>query len=228
LIGLRPLAKLRCMTKRATWFTLGSLVLALGAAAGCKKETKKAEETPPAEEAKQAPATPEQPATPTEQPAAGGSEQPAAAGGASAVAEMKPASGSKVAGTVTFTEKDGKTEVAIDLTGLKPGDHGIHIHEKGDCSAPDAKSAGDHFNPAKAPHGAPDAAQHHAGDLGNITAGEDGTVKKTVTVDFLTVAEGEKSAVGRAVIVHEKADDLKSQPAGNAGARVACGVVAKK
>jgi Cu-Zn family superoxide dismutase len=220
LIGISPVAKLRPMTKRATWFILGSLVLALGAA-GCKKDKKKAEETPPtAEEGKQPPA--EQP--PAEQPPA---EQPAAAG-ATAVAEMKSASGSKVTGTVTFTEKDGKTEVAIDLKGLKPGDHGIHIHEKGDCSAPDGKSAGDHFNPAKAQHGAPDAPMHHAGDLGNITAGEDGTAQKTVTVDFLTVADGEKSAVGRAVIVHEKQDDLKSQPAGNAGARVACGVVAKK
>lgn len=222
MIGLSPLATLRPMTKRATWFTLGSLVLALGAT-GCKKDSKKAEETPPTEEGKQPPA--EQPATPTEQPTG---EQPAAAGGATAVAEMKSASGSTVTGTVTFTEKEGKTEVAIDLKGLKPGDHGIHIHEKGDCSAPDAKSAGDHFNPAKAPHGAPDAPQHHAGDLGNITAGEDGVAQKTVTVDFLTVAEGEKSAVGRAVIVHEKQDDLKSQPAGNAGARVACGVVSKK
>ena len=141
---------------------------------------------------------------------------------------MKAASGSKVTGTVTFTEKDGKTEVAFDLKGLKPGDHGVHIHEKGDCSAPDGKSAGDHFNPAKVAHGAPDAPAHHAGDLGNLTAGEDGVAQKTVTVDFLTVAEGEKSAVGRAVIVHEKADDMKSQPAGNAGARVACGVVTNK
>ena len=222
MIGIRPLATLRSMTKRATWFILGSLVLALGTA-GCKKE-KKAEEPAPAEEAKQPPA--EQP--PAEQPPA---EQPPGeqpTGGATAVAEMKSASGSKVTGTVTFSEKDGKTEVAIDLKGLKPGDHGIHIHEKGDCSAPDGKSAGDHFNPAKAPHGAPDAPQHHAGDLGNITAGEDGVAQKTVTVDFLTVADGEKSAVGRAVIVHEKQDDMKSQPAGNAGARVACGVVAKK
>jgi superoxide dismutase, Cu-Zn family len=210
------------MTKRATWFILGSLVLALGAA-GCKKDTKKAEETPPTEEGKQ-PATETPPATPpaTETPPA------SETAGATAVAEMKSASGSKVTGTVTFTEKDGKTEIAVDLKGLKPGDHGMHIHEKGDCSAPDAKSAGDHFNPAKAQHGAPDAPQHHAGDLGNLTAGEDGVAQKTVTVDFLTVAEGEKSAVGRAVIVHEKADDMKSQPAGNAGARVACGVVAKK
>ncbi|HEU5057797.1 MAG TPA: superoxide dismutase family protein [Kofleriaceae bacterium] len=215
------------MTKRATWFILGSLLLALGAA-GCKKDKKKADETPPTEEGKQ-PAGETPPATET--PPAGETpptaETPPAAG-ASAVADMKSASGSKVTGTVTFTEKDGKTEVAFDLKGLEPGDHGVHIHEKGDCSAPDAKSAGDHFNPDKAPHGAPDAPKHHAGDLGNLTAGEDGVVQKTVTVDFLTVADGEKSAVGRAVVVHEKADDMKSQPAGNAGARIACGVVTKK
>ena len=115
-----------------------------------------------------------------------------------------------------------------NLVPIEPGDHAIHIHEKGDCSAPDAKSAGDHFNPTKAPHGAPDAPQHHAGDLGNLTAGEDGVAQKTVTVDFVTVADGEKSAVGKAVVVHEKPDDMKSQPAGNAGARISCGVVARK
>ena len=202
------------MTKRSTWFILGGLLLAL---AGCKKDKKAAEDTPPVEEAKTPPTEPTTP-EPTEAPAAG----------ATASAEVKAASGSSVSGTVTFAEKEGKTEIAVDLKGLKPGDHGFHIHEKGDCSAPDATSAGDHFNPGKHPHGAPDAPQHHGGDLGNLTAGEDGSVQTTLTVDFLTVAEGESSVVGRAVVVHEKPDDMKSQPAGNAGPRIGCGVVAQK
>jgi Cu-Zn family superoxide dismutase len=145
-----------------------------------------------------------------------------------AVAAMKPASGSKVAGTVSFAEKDGKVEVTVELSGLTPGDHGFHIHDKGDCSAPDATSAGGHFNPDAIDHGAPTAMPHHAGDFGNLTAGADGTVKTKITVDFITLAAGPKSAVGRGVIVHEKADDLKTQPTGNAGARVACGVVTAK
>ena len=223
------------MKTRAKWWSAAGLLAAVAivGAPGCKKE-KKAEpaptepapagETPPTTPpAATDPATAGQPGSGTEAPAAGSEQQ-----AASAVAELKPASGSEVSGTVTFTEKDGKVEVAVDLKGLKPGDHGFHIHEKGDCSAPDAKSAGDHFNPDKKDHGAPGAPAHHAGDLGNLTVGEDGTVKTTTTVDFLSLADGANSAVGKAVIVHEKADDLKSQPAGNAGARLACGVVEKK
>jgi superoxide dismutase, Cu-Zn family len=144
---------------------------------------------------------------------------------ATGVAEIKPTKGNKVSGTVTFNEKDGKTEVVVDLKGLTPGEHGFHVHETGDCSAPDAKSAGDHFNPDKAEHGAPDAAAHHTGDLGNVTADKSGAAKVTTTVDFLTVNAGPHSVVGKAVIVHCNADDLKSQPAGNAGPRVGCGVV---
>jgi len=219
------------------------LLVAVAVAGGpaCKKEKKAGDEpaptepsaqTPPAGETPPATPPPADPAagqppageTPPGEPAAGDP----AAGGATAAAELKSASKSKVTGTVTFTEKDGKVEMAVDLQGLTPGEHGFHIHEKGDCSAPDAKSAGDHFNPDKKDHGAPDAPAHHAGDFGNLTAGDDGTVKTSMSVDFITLADGPNSAVGKAVIVHEKADDLKSQPAGNAGARVACGIVEKK
>jgi len=239
LIGRGQLDTLPGMTIRANWWSTVGLLVAVAAAGapGCKKQ-KKAEEPPPAAEpaaqtppaetppAETPPATP--PATTSgDQPATTSGDQPAAGGG-SGVAEMKPASKSKVSGTVTFTEKDGKVEVAVDLKGLKPGEHGFHIHEKGDCSSPDAKSAGDHFNPDKKDHGAPDAPVHHAGDLGNLTVDKDGNVKTTTTVDFLTLGDGPNSAIGKAVIVHEKQDDLKSQPAGNAGARVACGVVEKK
>ncbi|HLU65946.1 MAG TPA: superoxide dismutase family protein [Kofleriaceae bacterium] len=213
------------MTNQATWKLFSAIALAAAlAAAGCKKDEKPAGEQPATGTETEAPTA----ETPPEQPT--GEETPAAGEAQTAAAELKPAEGSKVSGTVTFTEKDGQVEVALDLQGLTPGDHGFHVHENGDCSAPDFKSAGDHFNPAGDPHGSPDdpAAKHHAGDFGNITAGEDGTVKTTKTVDFITVAEGERSVVGRAVVVHEKADDLKSQPSGDAGGRIACGVVEKK
>src|SRR6185436_567853 len=96
----------------------------------------------------------------------------------------------------TFVEADGGVEVTISVEGLTPGDHGWHVHEKGDCSAPDAKSAGDHFNPEKHQHGAPDAAEHHAGDFGNVTAGKDGKATKTFTMKGVTVKEGPTSVVG--------------------------------
>jgi Cu-Zn family superoxide dismutase len=130
-----------------------------------------------------------------------------------------------VSGTVEFVEKDGGVLVTAHVTGLAPGDHGFHIHEKGDCSAPDGASAGGHFNPSGHPHGAPDAAAHHEGDLGNLTAGADGKADKTLTLTDVTLGDGANSAVGKGFIIHEKADDFTTQPTGNAGARVACGVI---
>jgi Cu-Zn family superoxide dismutase len=141
-----------------------------------------------------------------------------------AVAVMNPLGSSGVSGTVTFTKTDGGVRIQAQLKGLKPGDHGFHIHEFGDCSAPDGTSAGGHFNPAGAPHAGPHDAQRHAGDMGNVAAGADGTA----TIDYVDAQasfEGATSILGRGVIVHEKADDLKTQPTGNAGGRVACGVI---
>jgi superoxide dismutase, Cu-Zn family len=131
----------------------------------------------------------------------------------------------KVKGTVEFKEVDGGVEVTANLEGLKKGDHGFHIHEKGDCSAPDAKSAGGHFNPSNHKHGAPDADEHHEGDLGNITAGKDGKATKTFTMKGITLGDGDTSVVGKGFIIHDKADDMKTQPTGNAGDRVGCGVI---
>jgi superoxide dismutase, Cu-Zn family len=139
--------------------------------------------------------------------------------------ELAPASKSKVKGTATFVEVDGGVEVTINVEGLKAGDHGWHVHEKGDCSAPDATSAGDHFNPANHKHGAPDGDERHAGDFGNLTAGKDGKATKTLTMKGVTLDDGAGSIVGKALIVHDKKDDLKTQPSGNSGARVACGVI---
>ena len=217
------------MMTSTKWISLVGLSLALAATPGCKKKSNStsAPAAAAADAAAAAPATPPAAADAAAAAEAAG-DAGAAAGPATAVAEVKSASGSKVKGTVTFTETDGKTEVAVDLSGLKPGKHGFHVHETGDCSAPDAKSAGGHFNPDKTQHGAPDAKVHHAGDLGNITADKKGNAKTTMTVDFLTVNDGPHSVVGHAVVVHGKADDLKSQPSGAAGPRVGCGVIEKK
>jgi Cu-Zn family superoxide dismutase len=141
-----------------------------------------------------------------------------------AVAVLNPLGSSGVSGTVTFTKAEGGVRVQAQIKGLKPGDHGFHVHEFGDCSAPDGASAGGHFNPAGTPHAGPHDAQRHAGDMGNVTAGADGSA----TVDYVDKQasfEGPNSVLGRGVIVHDKADDLKTQPTGNAGGRVACGVV---
>jgi Cu-Zn family superoxide dismutase len=150
-------------------------------------------------------------------PAAG-----AAAG--SATASLAPTQGSTVRGTVTFEPSGDGLHVTAHIEGLTPGDHGFHLHQNGDCSAPDGSSAGDHWNPTQQPHGAPDAAQHHAGDLGNITADASGMAHVDKTVQGIGLT-GTQSVVGRAVIVHAKPDDLKTQPSGNAGPRLACGVV---
>lgn len=141
-------------------------------------------------------------------------------------AAIEARSGSSVKGEAVFSEIGGKVHVVITVTGATPGLHAVHAHETGDCSAPDAKSAGSHFNPdgAAHKHGAPDAAEHHAGDFGNMDVGANGTGIIDLTTSSITVTSGPRSVVGRSIIVHEKVDDF-SQPVGNAGARVGCGVI---
>ena len=141
-----------------------------------------------------------------------------------ATAVLSPTKGNTVAGLVTFTKVEGGVKIVADVTGLTPGKHGFHIHEFGDCSAPDGASAGGHFNPSHGEHGAPDAATRHAGDFGNLEADEAGKAHYE-RVDSVISLEGADSIIGHGVIVHEKADDLKTQPTGNAGPRVACGVI---
>ena len=162
-------------------------------------------------------------------PLAGGAPANPPAGGepakaARAAADLAPTQGSTVAGRVVFSADKGGVRVVADITGLTPGVHGFHIHDKGDCSAPDATSAGGHFNPGAKPHGAPGAGEHHSGDLGNITADADGKAHLDAVFSFLMLA-GSDSIVGRGLIVHAAPDDLKTQPTGNAGGRVACGVI---
>ena len=140
-----------------------------------------------------------------------------------AIAILHSASGSKVTGTVTFTKTGDAVQVVADITGLTPGKHAFHIHEFGDCSAADASTAGTHFNPMNKPHGAPDAAEHHVGDMGNLEADSTGKAHLELKSNLLKFS-GENSILGRSVIVHDKVDDW-SQPVGNAGGRVACGVI---
>jgi superoxide dismutase, Cu-Zn family len=141
-----------------------------------------------------------------------------------AICVLQPTKGNNVTGTVTFTKTDNGIKVVADLQGLGKGKHGFHIHEYGDCSSADASSAGGHFNPANKAHGGPTDIYRHAGDMGNITADDSGKAHLEYTDPQLTF-EGEYSIIGRAVVIHKNEDDLKSQPAGNAGARVACGVI---
>ncbi len=147
----------------------------------------------------------------------------------SAMAVLSPTSGSSAHGVVTFVRKgDGTTLVTANLSGFKPDSlHGMHIHERGDCSARDASSAGDHFNPTGSAHGAPESAQHHAGDLGNVEANHAGQVYEIFEVPDGAFGTGEDSIIGRGLIVHAERDDFSSQPAGNAGARLACGMITR-
>jgi superoxide dismutase, Cu-Zn family len=146
------------------------------------------------------------------------------AGKASATIESKSAS--TVTGTATFEEvSTGGVQVHVHIEKAPPGTHGLHIHEKGDCSDPEAKSAGGHFNPAGNPHAGPMDTKRHAGDLGNIEIKADGTGDLDITSDLVTVKAGANSVVGRSVVFHEKEDDLKTQPTGNAGGRLGCGVI---
>jgi superoxide dismutase, Cu-Zn family len=141
-----------------------------------------------------------------------------------AICVVQPLGGSKVAGKVIFTQMREGVEVNAEITGLTPGEHGFHVHEFGDCSMADGVCAGAHFNPTGAPHGGPDSAQRHAGDLGNVKADASGkAIYKRV--DNMLSLSGPNSIVGRSIIVHAAPDDLKTQPSGNAGARVGCGVI---
>ena len=141
-----------------------------------------------------------------------------------AIAVLHPTDGNNVRGTVTFTQVGERVKVVADIEGLAPGKHGFHLHEYGDCSSKDGAAAGGHFNPAKMPHGAQSDTQRHAGDLGNIEADQSGKVH----IDFadpVMKLDGSSSIIGRGVIVHAQPDDFKTQPTGNAGARLACGVI---
>jgi Cu-Zn family superoxide dismutase len=144
-----------------------------------------------------------------------------------ATATLAPTQGNTAAGMVTFTQQGDKVTVSAKVTGLTPGKHGFHVHEKGDCSAPDATSAGAHFNPTNKPHGSPNAPDHHAGDVPMLEADASGSATLMTDLAGLAIGSGATDIVGKSVVVHKDPDDYKTQPAGNSGARVACGVINK-
>lgn len=143
-----------------------------------------------------------------------------------ATAGLKPTKGNKTHGEVTFEQVGNKVRVTAQVIGLKPNqEHGFHVHEAGDCSSGDGMSAKGHFNPHGKPHGHYSSGDRHAGDMPNLKADAKGRARLTIELDTITVTPGPASVVGRGLIVHAQPDDYKSQPVGNAGARLACAVI---
>jgi superoxide dismutase, Cu-Zn family len=144
-----------------------------------------------------------------------------------ATALLEARSGSGVSGRVDLTESGGQLRAHVELAGFAPNsEHGFHIHDKGDCSAADAASAGGHYNPDGTVHGRAGVVPHHAGDLPSLAADASGKVRADVLLAGVTLAPGPNSIVGRSLVVHRDRDDFTTQPAGNSGPRVACGVIA--
>jgi Cu-Zn family superoxide dismutase len=143
-----------------------------------------------------------------------------------ATAGLHPTAGNKAAGEVTFEQlPDGRLRVTAQVIGLAPNqEHGFHIHEVGDCSSGDGMSAKGHFNPYGKPHGPP-GAEHHAGDMPSLKADGRGRAQLQAELDVVTLKPGPANIIGRAVIVHARPDDYSTQPTGNSGARIACGVI---
>ena len=141
-------------------------------------------------------------------------------------AEMNPTSNSNVTGTVVFEKTDDGVKMVVELSGLTPGEHAIHLHEYGDCSATDGTSAGGHWAPEGNKHGKRGEGEFHRGDLDNFTADDDGSAFFERTIEDWTIGGSESTnIIGKSVIVHEGADDYTSQPSGASGPRVACGVI---
>lgn len=149
----------------------------------------------------------------------------APAGGPAASAQLEGRSGAQVSGSVNFTAEGGGVRVLAQVRGLSPGEHGFHVHEVGDCSAPDATSAKGHFNPAGKPHGHHGGSERHAGDMPNLVADGYGNASLSARLDQLSLTEGPSGILRRSVVIHADPDDYKSQPAGNSGKRIACGVI---
>jgi Cu-Zn family superoxide dismutase len=142
--------------------------------------------------------------------------------------ELKDTEGTKV-GTAILEEGDGGVTIHVEAANLPEGAHGFHIHEKAVCEQPDFESAGGHFNPADTNHGFDDPDGPHAGDLPNLEVGEDGSVYEDFTAEGVTLEKGEDNSLldgdGTALVIHADADDNKSQPSGDSGDRIACGVI---
>jgi Cu-Zn family superoxide dismutase len=195
--------------------TLGLLV----ACGGGATEPPAAPPPPPPPPAVEAPAA-EKPEPKAE------AEAPKAAEPRMLQVKLEAKSGSKLSGSAMLMEVEGGVKVTLSVEGVAPGgDHGAHIHEKGDCSSPDGKSAGGHFNPAGNEHALPTTAKRHLGDLGNLTIGKDGKGSLEITIPGANLKAGDpNSFAGKSIIVHAKKDD-GGQPTGNSGDRIGCGVI---
>ena len=199
--------------------TLGATLAAAATLGGCQKDHADADTT-----------TTRVQTTTTQRSGTGmGGDTLQAAGAKMAIATIEPSKApgqDEVRGVVHFTSAANGVKVHAVVTGLEPNTkHGFHIHEKGDLSAPDLASAGSHFNPTGHKHGGPEGAERHGGDLGNLTADASGKATYEATIQGFTLDEGQNGIIGRSVIVHEKPDDLKTDPSGNSGARIAGGVI---
>lgn len=203
---------------RTTAITVLAAALALTLSACGDRAVDDDAATPPAATL---PAEPAPDATP---PAYAPIDETPAAG---AVAALAATAGNSTAGELRFAAADGGVHITGQVTGLAPGsEHGFHVHETGDCSAPDATSAGGHFNPAGSDHGRVGAPAHHAGDTNNITADDSGVAQVDTRLEGATLGDGTPTdVIGKGVIVHADPDDYTTQPTGNAGARLACGVI---
>ncbi len=163
---------------------------------------------------------------PVQEPASRAPPTPGPVATLAAKAELQPVSGNEARGTVEFYLAQPLMAINVDLSGLKPGNHGFHVHENGDCGGANAAAAGSHLNPNDTQHGGPTDAdhRHHAGDLGNVRAEDDGTVRQWLRTEDLQL-QGPAGIVGKAIVVHATDDDLKSQPSGESGEPIACGVI---
>ena len=144
-----------------------------------------------------------------------------------ATASLVDSTGARV-GVATFSDSNGTGRLAVSVTGLKPGRHGMHVHETGACTPPDFKSAGEHFNPDAKQHGTRNPQGPHAGDLPNLVVEEDGSADTTLTIPSALLTEGPASMLGtqrRALVIHADPDDEMTDPSGNSGGRVVCGVL---
>jgi superoxide dismutase, Cu-Zn family len=144
-----------------------------------------------------------------------------------AVANLEATRGNSVTGKVSFVQESDGVHVSANVAGLPPNtEHGFHVHEKGDCSSGDGMSAGGHFNPNGKPHG-PQSAEHHAGDMPSLTSDSYGNASVSFVLSGVTIGGSGPDLVGRALIVHRDPDDFKTQPTGNSGPRLACGVIVR-
>ncbi|WP_437832470.1 superoxide dismutase family protein [Sorangium sp. So ce1153] len=219
------------MTKPAYPLSLlASFALVVAACGGAPEPAPAVPDVPaqPAQPAPEAPAAPATPAPEASPQGDGAASAPAAAAPVTVEVPIESRTNSKLKGSATFTEVDGGVKVNVQVTGAPKGKIAVHVHETGDCSAPDAKSAGAHYNPENHPHGLPDASARHLGDLGNIEVKADGTGAHEIVAKGANLKQGAPNTfLGRAIIVHEKQDD-GGQPAGNAGGRIGCGVIQSK